>query len=287
MTLPAMQLTEINGVELEIWDRGSGEPVVFVHGSMGDECFAVLEEPALTNHYRLIHYHRRGWGNSERLEAPLTIAQQVAVCRAVMHHVGVERAHLVGQSYGGIILLQMALDAPDAVHTLALLEPGLPSVLFNSPEFGAVMAKATSLYESGDKAGAIDAIGQEVAGADYRTVFDQTLPPGWFERWVADADTAFKYEGMEAWTFTPEEAARITQPVLNMRGANTTSYFQEIYETIRTWLPHAENFVVPEATHAILQTNPKGAAERLASFFARYPLPKGQGDASPLSREHP
>jgi pimeloyl-ACP methyl ester carboxylesterase len=127
---PAMRLTEINGVELEIWDRGSGEPVVFVHGSMGDECFAVLEEPALTNHYRLIHYHRRGWGNSERLKVPLTIAQEAADCRAVMHHVGVERAHLVGQSYGGKILLQMALDAPDGVHTLALLEPALPSVLF-------------------------------------------------------------------------------------------------------------------------------------------------------------
>lgn len=149
-----------------------------------------------------------------------------------------------------------------------------------------MFAKATSLYESGDKAGAMDIFGKEVCGADYRTVFDQTLPAGWFERWVADADTLFHYE-VAAWTFTPEEAARITQPVLNMRGANTTSYFQEIYETIGAWLPHAENFVVPQATHAMLQTNPKGAAERLASFFARYPLPKGQGDASPLSREHP
>jgi pimeloyl-ACP methyl ester carboxylesterase len=274
MVLPAMQLTEINGVELEIWESGSGEPVVFVHGGMGDECFAVLAEPALTNRYRLIHYHRRGWGNSERLEAPLTIAHQVADCRAVMHHVGVERAHLVGQSYGGMILLQLALDGPDAVHTLAVLEPALPSVLFNSPEFGAVMAKATSLYESGDKAGAIDTFGQEVAGADYRTVFDQTLPPGSFERWVADVDTLFRYDvpAMQPWTFTPEEAARITQPVLIMTGANTRSYFQEIFETIRTWLPHAENFVVPQATHAMLQINPKGAAERLASFFSSYRL---------------
>ena len=32
MDLPVMQLTEINGVQLEVWDRGSGEPVVFVHG---------------------------------------------------------------------------------------------------------------------------------------------------------------------------------------------------------------------------------------------------------------
>jgi pimeloyl-ACP methyl ester carboxylesterase len=133
MKLPAMQLTEINGVALEIRDKGSGEPVVFVHGAMGDECFAVLEEPTLADQYRLIHYHRRGWGNSQRLEVPLSIEEQAADCRAVMQHLGVERVHLVGLSYGGVILLQMALDYPDAVHTLALLEPALPSVVLNSP----------------------------------------------------------------------------------------------------------------------------------------------------------
>lgn len=274
MTLPEMQLTEVNGVELEIWDSGSGEPVVFVHGGMGDECFAVLAEPVLTNRYRLIHYHRRGWGNSERLEAPLTLAQQAADCRAVMHHLGLERAHLVGQSYGGVILLQKALNAPDAVHTLALLEPGLPSILFTSPAVGEVMAKVTSLYESGDKAGAIDTFGQEVAGTDYRAVFDQTLPPGYFDRWMADADTLFQYDmpAVQSWTFTRKDAARISQRVLNMRGANTTSYFREVYETVESWLPHAENFVLPNATHAMLQTNPKGAAERLASFFSSHRL---------------
>lgn len=36
MTSHRMELTDINGVELELWDRGSGEPVVFVHGSMAE-----------------------------------------------------------------------------------------------------------------------------------------------------------------------------------------------------------------------------------------------------------
>jgi len=274
MTLPAMQRTKINDVELEVKDCGSGEPVVFVHGSMGDECFAVLEEPVLADHYRLIHYHRRGWGESEPLRAPLSMAQQAADCRAVMRHLGVERAHLVGQSYGGRILLQMALDIPDTVHSLALLEPGLSSILFNAPAFGAVMAKAVSLYEAGDKAGAMELFGQTVIGPDFHAVLDQTLPPGYFARWVADADTFFQCDApaMQPWTFTREDAARITQPVLNMRGADTQPYFREIYETLQAWLPHAENVILPDATHAMLQTNPKGAAARLADFFARHPL---------------
>jgi pimeloyl-ACP methyl ester carboxylesterase len=273
--LPKMQRTAINGVQLEVRDSGAGEPVVFVHGAMGDECAAVLSEPVLANHYRLIDYHRRGWGNSERLAAPLSIEQQAADCRAVMQHFGVARAHLVGQSYGGVILLQMALDTPDAVHTLSLLEPALPSILFNSLAFGAVMTKAASLFESGDKAGAMDAFGQEVAGADYRTVFDQTLPPGYFERWVVDGPTFFRYDGpaLQPWTFTRERAVQITQPVLNMRGVNTQPYFRACFETIQTWLPQAENFVLPKAPHTMLQSNPSGAAERLARFFASHPLP--------------
>ena len=274
MTLQAMQLTKISGVSLEIRDEGSGEPIVFVHGSMGDECAAVVTEPALANHYRIIDYHRRGYGDSECPEIPVGISQQSADCRAILHHLDVERAHFVGQSYGGVIILQIALDAPELVHSLALLEPALPSVLFNSPEFGALAAKVTPLYESGDKTGAIDTFGREVCGVDFRAVFDQTLPPGNFERWVADADAVFRSDipSLQPWQFTREDAARISQPVLNLRGANTKPYFREIYETVRTWLPHSENFVVPQASHAILQTNPKGAAERLASFFSSHRL---------------
>jgi pimeloyl-ACP methyl ester carboxylesterase len=277
MKLPAMQLAEINSVALEIGDKGSGEPVVFIHGAMGDECFAVLAEPTLADQYRLIHYHRRSWGNSQRLEAPISIEQQAADCRAVMQHLGVERAHLVGLSYGAVILLQMALDYPDAVHTLALLEPALPSVLFNSPEFGAAVTKAATLYQADDKAGAAEAFGQEVCGADYRAVFDQTLPPGYFERWAADMDAFFPFDApaLNTWTFTSEEAARITQPVLNIVGADTKPYFQEIHELMRTWLPHAENFVLPNTTHCMLQRNPQGAAERLVGFFSSHPIRNG------------
>ena len=277
MALPEMQPTEINGVTLEVWDKGSGEPVVFVHGAMGDECFAVLAELARADQYRLIHYHRRGWGNSQRPEAPLSIGQQAADCRAVMQHLGVARAHLVGLSYGGVILLQMALDCPDAVHTLALLEPALPSVLFSSPVFVAAVTKAAALYQAGDKAGAADTFGQELGGANYRAVFDQTLPPGYFERWAADMDAFFPFDApaLNTWSFTSAEAARITQPVLNMRGANTNPYFRDIYEMMKSWLPHAENFVLPNATHAMLQVNPQGAAERLTSFFSSHRLGPG------------
>jgi len=269
-----MQRTRINGAELDVRDRGSGEPVVFVHGGMGDECAAVVIEPALTSKYRVIDYHRRGWGNSSSPEIPVSIKQQAADCRAIMGHLGVERAHCAGLSYGGDIILQVALDAPGVVHSLALMEPALPSVIFNAGGIGAVFEKCGSMYESGDKLGAVETFAKEVGGDDFRARFDKTLPPGHFERWVAAADTMFEGEkgSLDEWSFTSEDAARISQPVFNMMGASTRPYFREVYEAVRTWLPQAENFVLPDANHCMLQTNPKGAAEQLADFFSRHPL---------------
>jgi pimeloyl-ACP methyl ester carboxylesterase len=272
----AAQEAEINDAQLDVRVRGWGtEPVVFVHGSMGDETAAVVVEPVLTNFYRVIDYHRRGWGRSELPEISVSIVQQAADLRAVMDHFGIARAHLVGQSYGGMILMQMALDYPDAVQSLSLLEPAIPSIIFASPEFQAVVAEAGALYGSGDPAGAMDVFGRAVGGDDFRIIFDRTLPAGYFERWTAAADTFFLSEApaMEAWHFSREDAARITQPVFNMTGAQTRDNFRDVYETLQEWLPQAENVILPDATHCMLQANPAGAAAQIAGFIARHRMP--------------
>jgi 3-oxoadipate enol-lactonase len=182
---------------------------------------------------------------------------------------------MAGQSGGGRIILQLAVDAPEAVHSLAVLEPALPSVLDN-PDFGATAERMGALYETGDKAGAIEAFAKEVGGPDFdaaRAAMDKTLPPGYYERWIGDADTLFRMFAGEPWAFTPEDAARIKQPVLNVVGVDTRPYFREAHETIREWIPQAENFELPNANHCMLQMNPRGAAERLADFFSRHRMP--------------
>jgi pimeloyl-ACP methyl ester carboxylesterase len=96
------------------------------HGSHIADAFApLLLEPVLTERYQLALYHRRGFAGSTHPNGPLSIAQQAADCRAFMGQVGLQCAHIVGHSYGGAIALQLALDAPESVHSLALLEPAL------------------------------------------------------------------------------------------------------------------------------------------------------------------
>ena len=274
MATEVAQRMQINGAELDVRERGSGEPVVFVHGAMGDECAAVVNEPALTDRFRIIDYHQRGWGNSTWPDGPYGTQEAAADCKEVMRQLGIDKAHMAGQSGGGRILLQLAQDSPDSVRSLAVLEPALPSVL-ESPQFAATAEQMGALFEAGDKAGAMQAFAMEVSGPDSesaRAAMDRNLPPGSYERWIAAADTLFRMLGAPPWTFTPEEAARIKQPVLNIRGADTQPYFKDAYESIRAWIPQAESHILPGANHCMLQMNPSGAAELLADFFSRHPI---------------
>ena len=273
-----MNRARIDGKVLEYEVRGAGEPVVLVHGSHIADAFApLLAEPALTGRYQLILYHRRGFAGSTHAEDPLSIAQQAADCRALMDHLGVRRAHVAGHSYGGVIGLQLALDYPDMVHSLALLEPAL-LIVPSTPQFMEAMGPIMQRYEAGDKMGAVDDFLQTVVGPEYRSVLDRVLP-GTFAQTVADADTFFRIElpALEQWSFTQAEAGRITQPVLAVLGADSHTLWPgwvEVHDLVQAWLPQSEAFVLEGATHGLQMMNPQGMAAGLAGFFARHPLPE-------------
>src|SRR5262245_46646771 len=108
-----MERAVVGGTTLEYESSGDGEPVVFVHGAFVADAFGPLvAEPSLRDKHRLITYRRRGYGSSHRPAGPFGVARQAADCRALLRHLGVERAHVVGHSLGGCVALQLALDVP-------------------------------------------------------------------------------------------------------------------------------------------------------------------------------
>jgi pimeloyl-ACP methyl ester carboxylesterase len=122
-----MERAAIDGVELEYQLRGSGEPVVLIHwGVSAAWAEPLMDEPALADRYRLLSYHRAGFAGSDRIEGPVSIGDHARHCALLMRQLGIERAHIVGHSSSAVIALQLALDFPDAVHTLALMEPARP-----------------------------------------------------------------------------------------------------------------------------------------------------------------
>src|SRR6266480_1876771 len=150
-----MNRAEVDGMTLEYEESGSGDPVVFIHGAhMGETYRPLMGEPALKN-YRLIGYHRRGYAGSSKPAGAMSISTHAADCLALLRKLDAVPAHVVGHSSGAIIGIQLALDAPDAVRSLTLLEPALLDV----PSGGALiemLGASVPLYESGDRTGAVD-----------------------------------------------------------------------------------------------------------------------------------
>jgi pimeloyl-ACP methyl ester carboxylesterase len=276
MSSKPMQRARVDGGEIEFDVTGTGEPVVLIHGALVAEAYAPLcAEPVLNSRYRLVRYHRRGYAGSSRVTAPFSLAQQAADCRALRRHLGLERAHVVGHSSGGVVALRLVLDAPEVVHTLILLEPALLDVP-SGALVAEILGQALQRYGACDKEGAADTFLRWAIGSDYRTWLDRLIP-GAFEQLVADADTFFGVEmlSMQDWHFTREDARRITQPVLAMLGAESASIWpgwNEVQERLREWLPHAESFVVSGANHALQQRDARGVAEAVAPFLARHPM---------------
>ena len=276
MSVQEMQLVEINDTRFEILDTGRGDPVMLIHGTGSIGCHAILEDPLLKNHYRLLHNHRRGFGGSEAQNAPAGIEQEAADCRAVLKHLNIDRANFAGISAGAIVLLQYASDYPETVQSAALFEPPLPELLAQSPEYVQSNERAASLYQSGDLNGMVDAFFAEVEGPDYFQRFSVHLAPGWFQQMVEDVPAIMERElpALNNWTFGDEEAAKISAFVLNVVGADSRPYFHDCYKQVQSWIPHAENVVLPEATHCMFGSNPRESAALLSDFFSRHPIQK-------------
>src|SRR5215218_2672130 len=147
-----MDSATVNGVELEYEVTGSGEPVLLSSPAVPRGFLPLLSEPALADRYRMIRYHRRGWAGSTHTLPPGSIADHAADAAAFLEQLGVRRAHIAGHSSGAAVAAQLALDHPETVQTLVLLELSLLSVP-SGEAFLEQAGPAFEAYGSGDNEG--------------------------------------------------------------------------------------------------------------------------------------
>jgi len=250
---------------------GAGEPVVLIHGGVVAELFVPVARQLEQSH-RVLRYHRSGYAGSQRLPGALSIPQHAAQLRDLLQALGIARVHVVGHSFGANIAFQLAIDAPEAVHTLALIEPALP-VPSTGPDR---LAPAIELYQAGDRRAAIDRFLTIVAGPDYRRALDQALPHA-FDQALADADTFFQQElpALRDWTVTSEQTGSIHQPVLRVIGEDSprvSPIWLQRHDLVLTLLPHAETATISRATHLMLVQNERATARALQEFIGRHAM---------------
>jgi 3-oxoadipate enol-lactonase len=259
-----MQRIAVNGAELEYEASGSGEPVLLIHGTgVAATFYPTMTEPALSG-YRLIRYHRRGWAGSSRTTAPFSINDHAADAAALLKALGVQRAHIVGHSFGASTALQLALDYPALAHDIVIIEPPV----FN-PDGPSPFTTMDNQYRSGDKAGALNAFSTGSYGPEWRTLSARV--PGGPAQVEKDVDTMFLTESpsMAIWRFGAAEGARITQPIIYLTGGTRHGNSRN---TLQPIIKQMEQQVLPGVTHAMLMENPKVVADAIAAFIKRHPI---------------
>ncbi len=111
---------EVDGGRIFYEVAGHGPPVVMIHDGLLHHETWDPQVDAFAKSYRVIRWDRRGYGRSDKPQAPFSPRDDLL---AVMNALGVERATLMGCSSGGLLAIEFALDHPEMVSSLVLVGP--------------------------------------------------------------------------------------------------------------------------------------------------------------------
>ncbi len=257
-----------DGTEIAYWTSGEGPPLLLVHGTAGvHDRFAPLLgylEPHATVHVM----DRRGRGASgDAPDYDLTreLEDVAAVVNAIAEASG-SAVDVYGHSFGGNCAFGAAL-LTGAIRRLVLYEgwPAVkPELLDFPPE---VEDRLDALVAAGDRESALETFMREVVQVPEDEIAAVRGQPTWPAR-VASAHTITReLRAFFEHTFDPEEAAKITVPVLVMTGADSPDEIRDDPESVAAALPDARIVVLEGQQHLADVLAPDVFAEHVLAFL--------------------
>lgn len=145
-----MTIASINDIEMYYEEHGDvrNEPVLLIMGFGANAGAWAPQVPALAAQYRVIAFDNRGAGRSTQPDAPYSMEQMAADSAALLDHLGIASAHIIGASMGGMIAQEFALRYPARVRSLVLActSPGGP----HSFGYDKLLEAAPALLEAED-----------------------------------------------------------------------------------------------------------------------------------------
>jgi pimeloyl-ACP methyl ester carboxylesterase len=264
-----------NGTEL--WYSSSGtssDPVVMVHGSWGDHHNWDAVAPALSEHFRVVTYDRRGHSRSPRPSTQGSQLEDAMDLAALMEGLDLAPAHVVGNSFGAATTLRLATVRPELFRSLVAHEPPLFGLLADDPAMqepldavGGRIGKVVELLRAGDDESAARLFVETVAfgpgGWDM-------LPPEAKATFVANAPTFLDEQrdpgGM---TLDLDALARFSRPTLLSRGGKSPPFFPAVVARIARALPHAEQHLFTSAGHVPHTTHAREYVAVVSEFLRR------------------
>jgi 3-oxoadipate enol-lactonase len=116
-----MAYADLSGIRLYYQVRGQGEALVLVPGMGADHSSWFRQISAFQKYYRVIIFDPRSIGKSSRPKEPYAFRALADDVAGLLDHLGIEKAHVLGQSLGGIVAQEIAIDYPRRVLRLILV----------------------------------------------------------------------------------------------------------------------------------------------------------------------
>jgi pimeloyl-ACP methyl ester carboxylesterase len=238
-------------MELYAEERGTGQPVVFLHPGLADSGIWEPQWQAYDPPYRLVRCDLPGFGRTGLEAGKVCIAGDV---EALLERLGVTGAALVGCSFGASIALELAVARPELVRSIVLVGATMPGLERSEDERRADAAEHDAI-ERGDidaaveamlrmwvdgprrAPGEVDPAMRAEVGAMCRTMLEIQVPIG------DDAELERLVPDME------EHLAAIEQPALVLVGTGDVEYIVRSADLLVEALPNARKATIPDAGH--------------------------------------
>lgn len=266
----------VNGYEMAWHARGSGTPVVLVHGTTTDYRWWAPQMEPLAARYRpvavsLRHYYPERWsGRGDTLSMP----QHVADLAAFVRSLDAGPVHLVGWSRGGQAALELAARHPDLLQSLVLVDPApVAGLLAGNPEASAAAEKRRGFVRA-----AIDHLRRGDTDAGLERFVDGTTVSG---TWASLPEPVKQTLRDNAWSIRslPDDAERplscedlraIRVPVLLVNGERSPLEYRAMADAVQRCVPRSERAAIANAAHTMSRSHAPAFNAVLLDFLARH-----------------
>jgi pimeloyl-ACP methyl ester carboxylesterase len=269
-----MATAAVNGANLYYEERGSGRPLLLVHGTgaYADVWSPVLD--GLARSYRVIAYDRRGFARSS--SAPRgRLAEHARDAAALLDALGASPATVVGWSGGGVIALDLAASVPDCVAELVLAEPAVHLITHPTGAALAMAARsAIQRYLRRDAASAALTMYRWASGYKAGGNAFDAFPEAWREQMLAHAPSTLREMDQMIRPYPTRAAIRsIACPVTVIEGDLSDPAFATADAFVMRLLPQARIVSLPGAAHMLHVDQPERWVEAVAERAVHAPPP--------------
>ncbi len=242
--------------------------VVLLHATLstGRQLAPLARALAAPGDVRVVAPDRQGSG-ARRLDPPreVDVAEHVADLAALLDAEGVERAVVVGHSFGGVVALEAAARVPERVAAVVVYEPPYAPLADAAvrPYFAVVARETRDAMERDGRAGAARAFLERVAGPG---MWD-AMPERARAFLAAEGGGAVADAGMAG--LDPDGLGRIACPVTILTGAASESFYAPIADRLAARIPGASRVRLPGLRHTAPITDATLVADAVRAALAR------------------